>query len=427
MTLEQTASSAAEFVAVALDVGGTGIKCALVDTAGTVRHAERHATGGEQGPEAVVATILDVATELADHARADGLRPVAAGVVVPGVVDEVSGVAEWSANLRFRTVPLRGLLSARLGLPTALGHDVRAGALAEARLGGGRTARRMLFVAIGTGIAGGYVVDGRIDAGAHGASGEIGHIVVRSGPGAPACGCGARGCLEALASATSIARAYAARQGRAPYPTKDGGRAPLTAKQVAERAVAGEADAVGVWGEAVAALADGLLTAIALYDPEVIVLGGGLAGAGAVLFDPLREALHTRRTFHRLPRLVPAELGDQAGCLGAALLALDLARADPAGSGPTDPTGSGTADTGPADTNHAESGPTGTGPARTGLAGSGPASSGLTGSGPTGSGPTGSGPTGSGPTGSGPTGSGPTGSGQARTSMTHAGGSGEER
>jgi glucokinase len=335
----------------------------------------------------VVATILDVATGLADHAWADGLRPVAAGVVVPGVVDEVSGVAEWSVNLRFRTVPLRGLLSARLGLPTALGHDVRAGALAEARLGGGRTARRMLFVAIGTGIAGGYVVDGRIDAGAHGASGEIGHIVVRSGPDAPACSCGARGCLEALASAAAIARAYAARQEEKPFRTKGDGPMALRAEQVAERAVAGEAEAVGVWGEAVAALADGLLTAIALYDPEVIVLGGGLAEAGAVLFDPLREALRTRRTFHRLPLLVPAELGDQAGCLGAALLALDLARADPAGSGPTDPTRGGTADTGPTG-----SGPADSGQARTGR-----------------------------------TGSGPTGSGQVRTGLTHAGGSAEER
>ena len=90
---------------------------------------------------------------------------------------------------------------------------MRAGALAEARLGAGRTTRRMLFVAIGTGIAGGYVVDGRIDPGAHGAAGEIGHIVVRTGPDAAPCGCGARGCLEAYASAAAIARAYA-RAGR---------------------------------------------------------------------------------------------------------------------------------------------------------------------------------------------------------------------
>src|SRR5262245_62053506 len=160
-------------VVVALDVGGTGIKCALVDPTGQVRHTARHATDRERGPEAVVASLLDHATNLVEQARASGHRPVAVGVVVPGVVDEAAGVARWSANLGLRDVPLRELMTSRLGLPTRLGHDVRAGALAEARLGAGRAARRMLFVAIGTGVAGGYVVDGTVDPGAHGAAGEI--------------------------------------------------------------------------------------------------------------------------------------------------------------------------------------------------------------------------------------------------------------
>jgi len=327
MTREQGAApGGATSVAVAVDVGGTSMKCALVDTAGAVRHTERHPAGRERGPDAVVSTIVEVAAGLAERARAEGLRPAAAGVVVPGVVDEVAGIAQWSANLGFRGVPLRDLVANRLDLPTALGHDVRAGALAEARLGAGREARRMYFVAIGTGIAGGYVVDGRVDAGAHGASGEIGHIVVRTGPNAPECGCGARGCLEALASASSIARAYAARQAGAPYSSQGDGGVPLhtPAEKVAQRAAAGEPEAAAVWGEAVAALADGLLTGIALYDPEVIVIGGGLAEAGSVLLDPLREALEGRRTFHRLPTLTRAQLGDGAGCLGAALLAFDL-------------------------------------------------------------------------------------------------------
>ena len=161
-------------VAVAVDVGGTGIKCALVDTAGVVRLTLRRDTGRDRGPDAVVNTIVTVATELADRARTSGLTPIAAGVVVPGVVDEAAGVAQWSANLGLRDVPIRDLVGEQIGLPTALGHDVRAGALAEARLGAGRTTRRMLFVAIGTGIAGGYVVDGRIDPGAHGASASRG-------------------------------------------------------------------------------------------------------------------------------------------------------------------------------------------------------------------------------------------------------------
>jgi glucokinase len=319
MTLEPNAGSGgAASVAVALDVGGTSIKCALVDRTGRVRHAERHATGREAGPDRVVATILDVASGLARTATAAGLEPVAAGIVVPGIVDEAAGVAQWSANLGFRGVPLRDLVAKRLDRPAALGHDVRAGALAEARLGAGRAVRRMLFVAIGTGIAGGYVIDGLVDAGAHGAAGEIGHVVVRPGPDSPDCGCGGRGCLEAIASAASIARAYA---------RLAGGAGAIGAAEVARRVAAGEAAARAVWHEAVAALADGLLTAVALYDPELIVIGGGLAGAGPVLLDPVREALAARRTFHRLPALAGATLGDEAGCLGAALLALDLARA----------------------------------------------------------------------------------------------------
>ncbi|MGC4804039.1 ROK family protein [Micromonospora sp. DT233] len=286
------------------------MKCALVRPDGSVVHAERHRTDAGRGPDAVVGTVLDVAEGLAAKARADGLAPVAVGIAVPGVVDSAAGVALWSANVGFRDVPLRDLAVARLGLPTALGHDVRAGGLAEARLGAGRGTAHVLFVAIGTGIAAAHMVDGSATAGAHGAAGEIGHILVR--PGGPRCGCGRPGCLEAVASASAIARRYAELTGT-----------PASAAQVVERAVAGEPEAAQVWREAVEALADGLATGQALFDVQTIVVGGGLAQAGAHLLDPLRAALHERMTFHREPRVVAAALGDEAGCLGAALLALD--------------------------------------------------------------------------------------------------------
>ncbi|MER7891788.1 ROK family protein [Micromonospora sp. NPDC094482] len=297
-------------VVVALDVGGTGMKCALVRPDGRTVHTERHPTGADRGPTAVVDTILEVAEGLAGKARADGRTPLALGVAVPGVVDEGRGVAVWSANIGFRDVPLRDLAVARLGLPTALGHDVRVGGLAEARLGAGRGAGHVLFVAIGTGIAAAHVVDGAASVGAHGAAGEIGHILVR--PDGPRCGCGRPGCLEAIASAAAVGRRYAELTG-----------VPADAAEVAERAAAGEPAAVRIWQETVAALADGLATGQALFDVATIVLGGGLAQAGARLLDPLRAALHERMTFHREPRLVAAALGDEAGCLGAALLALD--------------------------------------------------------------------------------------------------------
>lgn len=379
--------------AIAMDVGGTRIKCAIVDADGQVPHTERHPTAAERGPEAVIESILDILSALVDKARADGLSPQAVGVAVPGVVDEEAGVAAWSANVGFRDVPLRDRVAAHLGLPVALGHDVRAGGLAEATFGGGQDGRDVLFVAIGTGIAAAYIVDGRTYAGAHGAAGELGHIVVR--PGGPVCGCGNRGCLEAVASATALARRYASLAGSPPpraskppvaaaslatpapppaaadllaaasrrdadaiaapgtTPQPAAGATPqptpgapppgtviaassgveqpaaavtgaVSAAEVVALAGSGDPAAAQAWQETIDALADGLHTAQTLYDADVVVLGGGLAEAGEALLGPLRTALRARLTFQREPHLVRATLGDQAGCLGAALLALSL-------------------------------------------------------------------------------------------------------
>jgi glucokinase len=299
---------------IALDVGGTGMKAALVGADGELLHRARRATGRERGPDAVVADILDFARDLRAHGIDRYGEPAsAAGVAVPGIVDEADGVAVYAANLGWRDVPLRALLAERLGgIPVALGHDVRAGGLAEGRIGAGRGADRFLFVPLGTGIAGAIGIDGRVEAGAHGFAGEIGHIVVRPG-GAP-CPCGQRGCLERFASASAVSEAWAAACG------DPGADAADCAKAVAS----GDAPAIEVWQEAVDALADGLVTALTLLDPRTLIIGGGLAEAGETLFTPLREAVRRRVTFQKLPSLVPAALGDTAGCLGAGLLAWDL-------------------------------------------------------------------------------------------------------
>jgi glucokinase len=308
-------------VVVAVDVGGTGIKCALVTAAHKVVHSERHLTGAERGAEAVVRTILDIAAGLADKARAGGLVPVAAGICLPGVVDEARGVVRYAANMGgMRHVPLRDLAADRLGLPVRVGHDVRTGGLAEATLGAGAGYDQVLFIPIGTGIAAAHIVGGKVLAGGHWGAGEIGHIIVR--PGGPVCGCGQRGCLEAIASAAAIGRQYSQRTGSA-----------ASAQEVAAYAVGGDPVAAEVWNEAVAALADALLTAQALYDPSLVVVGGGLAEAGDQLLVPLRAALRERIAFFTEPEIVRARLGDEAGCLGAALLALAVAELDR----PTDP------------------------------------------------------------------------------------------
>ncbi|MDG5807088.1 ROK family protein [Streptomyces ossamyceticus] len=309
---------------IALDVGGTGMKAALVGAGGELLHQARLATGRDRGPDAVVASILDFAAELRAHGERHFGEPAsAAGVAVPGIVDAERGVAVYAANLGWRDVPLRALLAERLGgIPVALGHDVRTGGLAEGRVGAGLGADRYLFVALGTGIAGAIGVEGRVEAGAHGFAGEIGHIVVR--PGGTPCPCGQRGCLERFASAAAVSQAWAATTGD---PGAD-------AADCARAVEYGDPRARGVWQEAVDALADGLVTAITLLDPRTLIIGGGLAEAGETLFTPLRAAVEHRVTFQKVPTLVPATLGDTAGCLGAGLLAWDLLTA----TTPTTPT-----------------------------------------------------------------------------------------
>ncbi|MET8942423.1 ROK family protein [Streptomyces sp. NPDC004542] len=298
---------------IALDVGGTGMKAALIGPDGELLHQDRRATGRERGPDAVVEAVLGFAADLRAHGEERFGEPAAAaGLAVPGIVDEVHGFAVYAANLGWRDVPLRDLLADRLGVPVALGHDVRTGGLAEGRTGAGRGADRFLFVALGTGVAGAIGLDGRVESGAHGFAGEIGHIVVR--PGGLPCPCGQRGCLERYASAAAVGAAWAAASGT---PEAD-------AADCARAVTSGDPNAVRVWQEAVDALADGLVTALTLLDPRTLIIGGGLAGAGATLFTPLRQAVRRRVTFQKLPSVVPAALGDTAGCLGAGLLARDL-------------------------------------------------------------------------------------------------------
>lgn len=284
----------------AIDLGGTAMKGAVSSKAGALELAQSRPTGRDDGPEAVLDRLADFATELIAGGAA------AIGVAVPGLVDEAAGVARTAVNLGWHDVPLRHRLEDRLGLPVAIVHDVRAAARAESELGAARGCDDWLLVTVGTGVGGAIVAGGRPYAGAHGTGGEIGHLVVD--PDGPECACGARGCVESLASAGAIERRYARGQ---------------SARVVAERAAAGDADAQRVWAEAVAALAAGLAAFVIVMDPERIVVGGGLADAGDALFAPLAAALAQRLTFVPAPPVVPAELGPDAGCHGAAIAARD--------------------------------------------------------------------------------------------------------
>lgn len=278
---------------IGVDVGGTTVKGVVVDTAGGILSETRLPTPSPDPQGTAVADAVAAVIETLDAARG-----MPAGFVVPGIVDETRGVAVLSANLGWADVPLAAMVAGRLGRPVGFGHDVRAGALAEARWGAARaTPGTVAFVPIGTGIAAAVVLDGRPVVGG-GWAGEIGQTLLTAGPHA-----GRR--AEEVASAAGTAR-----------------RAGLAdARAVAAAVDAGDPTATAVWHDTVDVLAGMLAGLTATVAPDIIVLGGGLALSGATLTDPLTRALDERLSILRRPRLVCAELGDRAGALGAALLA----------------------------------------------------------------------------------------------------------
>lgn len=291
----------------AVDVGGTSIKAAVLDAAGDESLRRVVPTPFDDGPEAVITAIRDLARDRLTAAAAAGIRVQAAGFVVPGLVDPETGVARYAANIGWRDVPLRDVLSGALGLPTAIGHDVHAAGLAELTLGAARDVPDALIVVLGTGIASVVVSGGVVVRGASGTPGEIGHIPV--GDLGTRCRCGAFGCLEMFSSARGVSRLYAERTGR----QED------TATIV--RRVDTDPDAAAVWKVVTTTLARGLVCGALVTDPARIVLAGGLAEAGDVLVRPTAGVFASGMPWRTAPELVASPLGGRAGILGAGLLA----------------------------------------------------------------------------------------------------------
>lgn len=292
----------------AFDIGGTTTKAAVFDSALREHASARRASARGEA-------VVDVLLELADDVLA-ALPPerrgdlVAAGIVALGLVDEANGMMRRAVNLGVVDLDVTGPLSRRLGLPTVLGHDVEQAAVAEVHAS--PTAAQPFVVVIGTGIAATTFVDGAPVRGVSGQAGEFGHIVVR--PDGRLCPCGATGCVETVASATSIARAYSERSGTAVTGADD------VVARLGRDPIADE-----VWAEATGALADGLVTVCTLLAPGEIVLGGGLSEAGDVLVDAVRSAMATRSHVSNVPPIRASVLRGRAGLIGAARLALGSA------------------------------------------------------------------------------------------------------
>jgi len=312
---------------VAIDLGGSSMKGALVAADGTALARVDAPTPAAAGGQAVLAAALDLARRLA--AAADPGRVVAAAAITPGQVHE--GVVRFAANVGFRDVPLAAELSTALGVPAAVEHDAAGAALAEAAHGS--RGDDCLFVALGTGIGSGHVRGGAVATGSTGGAGELGHIPVY--PDGEPCACGQLGCLEVYASAAGVARRYAAAR-RAAATNAD---VPMAHDATADEVVArlgNDPIARAVWAKAIEALALALATTTLLVDPGVIVLGGGLAGAGDALRKPLSGRLAARLAWRQPPPLELSALGTDAGWRGASLLAWSVAPAvaAPVGAAP---------------------------------------------------------------------------------------------
>jgi glucokinase len=308
---------------IGIDAGGTKLLGGVVDE-GLVVHHRVHRTwrGGDR------AETLDIFVEAVEEVRAAAPDVEAVGFGIPALVEWERGVSRWSTHLPLADVPFRDLMSERLGLPVVVDNDANAALIAETRFGAARDCAHAVLVALGTGIGSGLLLDGRIYRGSRGVGAEIGHMVVDlHGPDCQGA-CPGRGCLEVMASGSAIGREGVAAARRAPASAlgrrlADGRE--ITGGIVTELAHDGDEAARSVLAEIGRRLGYGLAGVVNVFNPEVIVIGGGAIAAGELLLSPARAVVLERALppARETVRIVPAHFGDEAGMLGAALLALD--------------------------------------------------------------------------------------------------------
>jgi glucokinase len=311
--------------AVGIDIGGTKIAASRISPEGEILDNTVSPTPATD-QRAALPTIEAAAAEVMD----DGVTAI--GVGMAGLIDVRSGILLSSPNLAWRNVPLADGLGARFGLPVTVDNDATAAAWAESRLGASRGHQDSLFVGVGTGIGGGIVAGGRLVRGAYGFAGEIGHIIVE--PGGPLCGCGNLGCWEQVASGLAVARAgkraVTDEPGSLIARLADGDPGRATGELVTEAAQGGDEVAVAILAKVGRRLGEGVAGLVNVLDPEVVVIGGGVGEAGDVLLVPLREAFIASVEGGDVRPGVPivsAQLGNDAGAIGAALLAFDASPA----------------------------------------------------------------------------------------------------
>ena len=309
---------------IGVDIGGTNVKIALVDFDGKIVYSNTVPTRAEMGYEAGVNNIKQAIKELMQETGETAATIEAIGFGLPGQIDYKEGIVKNLPNIPgWVNIPLAKIIEDEFSIPTRLDNDVRCAALGELNFGAGKGCENLICITVGTGIGSGIVLNGKLVRGASNAAGEIGHIKMDM-TGGPLCGCGDYGCFEAYASGPAIvtmAKEYISGGKSAKYKemATDG---IITPYIVAQAALQGDAVSIQIFKQMGKIIGTGLASVINLLNPEKIIIGGGVADAGAILLDPIKATIADRAMPIQASavQVVPAQLANTAGVIGASLL-----------------------------------------------------------------------------------------------------------
>ncbi|MGE5174142.1 MAG: ROK family protein [Betaproteobacteria bacterium] len=309
-------------VVIGVDLGGTNLRTALLSPDGNILDRRAEATHASDGWKKVVLRLIDNIRRQQESASRKGLSIAAVGVGAPGIIQGDTGIVVKSPNFPdWNNLPLKDELEKALDLPVTIENDANAAALGEQWLGAGSGIGSMILLTLGTGVGGGIVLNNQIWQGADGMAGELGHMTVI--PDGRLCGCGNTGCLEMYASARGIVQSYRERRAHTSPASEE-----ITSEQVYEAARKGEADALAVMQGMGRMLGIGIANLINIFNPEMIVIGGRVKEAWPLFIDATREEIRNRAFEVPAARtqIVPSKLGDDAGLVGAAAVALQKLR-----------------------------------------------------------------------------------------------------
>lgn len=312
-------------LAIGIDIGGTKILGALISEQGQIINELRVASPA-QDPAALVAEVAELVERLSASADRE---IIGVGVATAGFIDAESATVLFAPNMNLRNEPLRAKIAERIALPVIIENDANAAGWAEYAFGAGRGSQDMIMLTLGTGVGGAVVSDGKLRRGGFGIGGELGHL--RIIPDGRLCGCGQRGCLEQYGSGTAVLRAAkklasSAGPAGARLAQLQAEHGELTGHQVYQALLEGDSGAVAVVREAGTHLGTAIGSLVAVLDPQLVVIGGGLSEAGELILDPIRQAYLSNlpaRGYRPELEIVTAQFSNQAGVLGAADLARD--------------------------------------------------------------------------------------------------------